>query len=140
MAAWRPFVETTARLQTLLDAELRAAVGMSMSDYNILLILHEASGNRLRMRDLADHMIFSTSRLSYQIDTMARKGWLCRERAPEDRRGNYAVLTDAGREAFAAAARIHADSVQRHFLDAISADDGKALRHIMIRLSEHLDA
>ncbi|MGV9710675.1 MarR family winged helix-turn-helix transcriptional regulator [Gordonia sp. NPDC003424] len=137
-AAWRPFVETTARLHAMLDDDLKASSGMSMSDYSILLMLHEAPDCRLRMREIAEAMVFSTSRLSYQIDAMCRRGWLRRERASEDRRGSYAVLTDDGRAAFAAAAVEHARCVRRLFFDAISPDDGIALQRIMSRLAAGL--
>ncbi|GAA1481613.1 MarR family transcriptional regulator [Gordonia sinesedis] len=139
VAAWRPFVETTAKLQTALDDDLKAHCGMSLSDYHILLILHECPGGRARMRDLAARMVFSSSRLSYQIDAMVRRGWLCREPVPEDRRGSYAVLVDGGREAFATASRHHATTVHRLFTSALTDADGIALAAIMTRLAENLD-
>ncbi|MFW0796243.1 MarR family transcriptional regulator [Gordonia sp. CPCC 205515] len=136
--AWRPFVETTARLHAMLDDDLKSSSGMSMSDYSILLLLHEAPGGRLRMREIADAMVFSTSRLSYQIDTMCRNGWLRRERASEDRRGSYAVLTDDGRAAFEKAAIQHADCVRRIYFEALAPEDGIALQRIMSRLAHRL--
>lgn len=138
-AAWRPYLETTTRLQTVLDDELRKCSGMSLSDYNILLLLQEAPGCRLRMRDLAERMIYSSSRLSYQVDTMVRRGWLCRERAGEDQRGSYAVLTDAGRAAFTAAAAEHLRCVEHLFFDALTPADGVALQGIMSRLARRLE-
>lgn len=137
-AAWRPFVETTARMHAVLDDDLKASSGMSMSDYSILLMLHEVPEGRLRMREIADRLVFSTSRLSYQIDVMCRQGWLRRERASEDRRGSYAVLTDAGRAAFAAAATEHARCVRQLYFDALSPEDGVALHRIMDRLADRL--
>lgn len=140
MQAWRPFIETSARLHAVLDDDLKGSSGMTLSDYSILLMLHEAPDGRLRMRELAERMVFSTSRLSYQIDTLTRQGWLCRERATEDRRGSYAVLTDDGRAAFAAAAREHSRCVSDLFVDALTAEDGKALYRIMNRLAARLPA
>ncbi|MEP9413080.1 MarR family transcriptional regulator [Gordonia sp. VNQ95] len=138
-ASWRLFIETSARLHTLLDEELRAHCGMSLSDYHILLILQECPEQRARMRDLSRRMVFSTSRLSYQIDVMVKRGWLRRESAPEDRRGSYAVVTEAGRQAFAAAARDHGEAVTRLFSTALSPADDRRLASIMETLTHHLD-
>lgn len=112
---------------------------MSLSDYHILLILQECPEHRARMRELSRRMVFSTSRLSYQIDVMVKRGWLRRESAPEDRRGSYAVVTDAGLEAFAAAARDHGEAVTRLFSVALSPADDHHLATIMDTLARHLD-
>ncbi|GAC51335.1 MULTISPECIES: MarR family winged helix-turn-helix transcriptional regulator [Gordonia] len=137
--AWRVFIETAARLQTMLDDDLRAGTGMSLADYSVLLVLHESEGGRLRMRDLAHRMVFSTSRLSYQVDAMVKRGWLQRERATEDRRGSYAVLTEEGRSAFRSAARDHHQCVDALFFSALRPSDGRELRAVMERLAAHLD-
>lgn len=137
--AWRLFVETSARMQTMLDDELRAHCRMSLADYHVLLILHECPGGRARMRELSHRMVFSTSRLSYQIDAMVRRGWLRREAAPEDKRGRYAVLTDDGRTAFTAAAHDHGAAVDRLFTSALSDTEASDLGSIMETLTTHLD-
>ncbi|GAC68533.1 MarR family winged helix-turn-helix transcriptional regulator [Gordonia soli] len=136
--AWQVFIETSARLQTVLDDDLKASAGMSLADYQVLMLLHDAPNRRLRMRELSDRLVFSTSRLSYQIDTLVRRGWLCRERADEDRRGSYAVLTDEGATVFRSAVRDHGRCVRALFTDALTDDDGRALLDIMTRLSAHL--
>ena len=137
--AWRRFIETGARLQTVLDEELKADAAITLSDYNILLMLTEAPGHRIRMRDLADRMVFSSSRLSYQIDTMTRRGWICRERATEDRRGSYAVLTAHGRAAFADAARGHGECIEALFGSVITDDEAATLIGIMDKIRDRLE-
>lgn len=138
-AVWRPFIETSAALQTVLDDELRTTSNISLADYHVLLLLSQADRRRLRMNELARSMVFSTSRLSYQVDVLCRKGWVKRARATEDRRGSYAVLTDAGRAALTDAGHIHLQTVQRLFVDALDAGDAAALTGILTRLSERLE-
>ncbi len=137
--AWQVFIETSVRLQTLLDEDLKASAGMSLADYQVLMLLHDAPNRRLRMGDLSARLVFSSSRLSYQIDSLARRGWLYRARAGEDGRGSYAVLTQAGVDAFRAAARHHARCVDQLFTNALTASDGPVLGDIMTRLADHLD-
>ncbi|GAA3965072.1 MarR family winged helix-turn-helix transcriptional regulator [Gordonia caeni] len=136
--AWRLFIETSARLSTAIDDQLRRDAGMALADYHVLLLLSEAPGHRLRMKEIAERMVFSQSRLTYQVDTLCKRGWLRREPVPEDRRGSYAILTDEGRGAFAAAARGHRELVDRLFYDALTPDDGRELAGLMARLADRL--
>ncbi|EGD56374.1 MarR family winged helix-turn-helix transcriptional regulator [Gordonia neofelifaecis] len=136
--AWRLFIENSARIQTELDRRLRAD-GLCLADYHVLLLLHEAPGRRLRMNELSRRMVFSPGRLSYQVATLCKRGWLRRESAPEDRRGSYAVLTDAGASAFESAARTHGDDVDELFFGGVSDHDAVALAGAMHALADHLD-
>lgn len=138
-AAWQPFIETSARLQTLLDEELRTTSNMSLADYSVLLLLAKAPERRMRMNELSRSMVFSSSRLSYQIDTLAKKGWVSREPVPSDRRGSYATLSDAGLRALSDAGTIHMRSVRRLFVDALDADDGVALAAALRRIATRLE-
>ena len=137
--AWRRFIETSTRLSTTVDEQLRADSQMTLADYHLLLLLREAPGHRLRMKELSDRMVFSASRLTYQVDVLVRRGWLCREPVPGDRRGSYAVLTGDGLAAFTAAAEVHLRHVERLFVDAFSDDDGRRLAALLDRLDRHLD-
>ncbi|MEZ5210714.1 MULTISPECIES: MarR family winged helix-turn-helix transcriptional regulator [unclassified Gordonia (in: high G+C Gram-positive bacteria)] len=137
--AWRLFIETSARLTTALDEQLRRDAHLTLADFHVMLLLSEAPDGRLRMKEVAERMVFSPSRLTYQVDQLCKRGWLCRERAAEDRRGSYAVLTDDGHEVFATAARDHAALVHRLFHDALSPADGGELATLMRRLADHLD-
>ncbi|NMO03960.1 MarR family transcriptional regulator [Gordonia sp. TBRC 11910] len=138
-AAWQPFIETSAHLQTVLDDELRATSNMSLPDYHVLLLLAKSPDQRMRMNELSRSMVFSSSRLSYQIDTLAKKGWVSREPVPTDRRGSYAVVLPAGLQALSDAGYIHMRSVKRLFVDSLDAEDGAALAVILRRIASGLE-
>ncbi len=139
MSSWRAFIETSARLTTVIDDELRRDANMSLADYHVLLLLAEAPEHRLRMKEIAQRMVFSASRLTYQVDQLCKRGWLRRETAAEDRRGSYAVLTEQGLAAFVAAGRGHHEVVHELFFDVLSPEDDHALAAIMGRLAHRLD-
>lgn len=137
-AAWRAYFETSVRLQTRLDRELKAATGLTLIDYNVLLALTDAPGHRLRMGELAEALVFSASRLTYQVTSMERRGLVRREPCPEDGRGLTAVLTEAGAAAFDEAWRHHSRGVHEHFLDHLTDAEVDVVATVFGRLGTKL--
>ena len=102
--AWRAFVSAGRLLIDRLDRELQASAGMPMTYYEVLVQLSETPGRSLRMSELARRSLSSPSRLSHAVARLEELGWVQRQACPSDRRGAFAVLTDAGFAALAAAA------------------------------------
>jgi DNA-binding MarR family transcriptional regulator len=115
-AAWRATVHLSQLLLRQLDREL-APHGLTGHDYEILVVLSEADGHRLRMTDLADATTQSRSRLSHQISRMERRGLVRRDTCEGDKRGTFAVLTPDGLATIERAAPAHVESVRRHYMD-----------------------
>ena len=140
MTAWRAVIESSQRLLTQLEDDLRETSELSFADYHVLVLLSEAPRQRLRMGELASKLIFSPSRLTYQVGTMEKRGLVTREPCPDDKRGSEAVLTDAGLRALRVAAPHHLRSVRQHFVDDLDDADLAALTKIFTRLGERLIA
>jgi DNA-binding MarR family transcriptional regulator len=139
MRAWRGLITTNRLLFEQLGRELARESGLSMADYEVLVQLSEAEGRRMRMTELAFSSLSSKSRLSHQVGRMEEAGWVRRESCPSDRRGAFAVLTDAGFAVLAAAAPGHVESVRRHLFDHLTADEVQQLAEITGKLSARLD-
>lgn len=135
---WRSYLESSVLLQTALDERLRAGSDLSLFEYHLLLLLDEAPGHRLRMGELARAMVFSSSRLSYQIGVLERRSLVCRERDPGDARVIHACLTAAGKKKFDEAGRIHLLAVRELFLDDLSAEEADTLDRVFTRLRTRL--
>jgi DNA-binding MarR family transcriptional regulator len=135
---WRSYIEGSIRLQTALDEELRADAGISLLDYHLLLLLAEAPRGRLRMGELANEMAFSSSRLTYQVGAMERRGWVLRERAEEDRRGTYASITRLGRDTLRRAGAGHGRVVERLFLEEVSEEELEVVAAVFDRVSKRI--
>jgi DNA-binding MarR family transcriptional regulator len=118
--AWRALVGSTGALMATLDAELQSAHQMSLAEYEVLVALSEAAERRLRMTDLAGILHLSPSGLTRRLDTLAKRGWVSRERCPSDRRGTFAVLTEEGFSQLEAAAPTHVRGVREHLIDRLS--------------------
>ncbi|MCM0676199.1 MarR family transcriptional regulator [Micromonospora phytophila] len=140
LAAWRAYIEASQRLFTQLEEDLRADSGLSFADYHVLVLLSEAPGQRLRMGELAGRLVFSPSRLTYQVSSMQRRGLVARESCPEDRRGSEAVLTAAGLLALRDAAPHHLRSVRAHLMDDLDDAEVACLNRIFERLGRRLRA
>ncbi|MEV0944178.1 MarR family winged helix-turn-helix transcriptional regulator [Micromonospora wenchangensis] len=135
---WRAFLTASRALSDTLDRELQRDAGMPHAYYEILVRLSEVPDRRLRMSELADLTGSSRSRLSHAVARLETAGWVRREDCPTDRRGQVAVLTDAGFAALAAAAPGHVEGVRRHLFDALSPAQVDQLRRISETLVAHL--
>ncbi len=116
--AWGVYIRLAKMLMRQLDRDLHP-FGLSTNDYEILVELSEAPGNRLRMTELADLTAQSRSRLSHQVTRMEVKGLVRREGCEGDKRGTFAVITGCGLATLERVAPSHVDSVRRHFVDHI---------------------
>jgi DNA-binding MarR family transcriptional regulator len=133
MRAWRGLLRAQALVLTRLDEELLAAHHLSMAEYEVLVHLAAAPGGALRMSELAERALVSRSGLTRRVDGMAAAGLVERRSCPSDRRGTFAVLTEAGRARLAEAAPTHVAGVRRHFLDHLGAEE-------LVGLADALDA
>jgi len=135
---WLAWVLSTRLLWEELERDLQRDAGLAFGYYEILVMLSEAAGRRLRMSELADATQSSRSRLSHAIARLEDLGWVRRESCPTDRRGAFAVLTDAGFDALASAAPDHVESVRTHLFDQLTPDQQVQLRSISETLLDHL--
>ncbi|MGW3607022.1 MarR family winged helix-turn-helix transcriptional regulator [Micromonospora sp. NPDC005161] len=135
---WRAFLTASRALMDTLDRELQRDAGMPHAYYEILVRLSEAPDRRLRMSDLAEATGSSRSRLSHAVARLEAAGWVRREECATDRRGQVALLTDAGFATLAAAAPGHVEGVRQHLFDALSPAQVDQLRRISETLAEHL--
>jgi DNA-binding MarR family transcriptional regulator len=134
--SWRAFVESSWALHTRLEDELRAATGLSMSDYHVMVVLSESPGHRARMGELASRLVFSPSRLTYQIGSMVKRGLVLKQACPDDGRGQEAVLTDAGMNALVAAAPLHLKTVRDSFIDHLDDEELAVIGRVFARIRE----
>jgi DNA-binding MarR family transcriptional regulator len=131
---WRRFVSTHAAIVRRLDDDLRAQSGLSLSAFEVLYELTRAPGNRLRMAELAERLLFTRSGVTRLVDRLERAGLVERSGCDQDGRGVYAQLTEKGFETFVAAAGPHIDGVRRLFFDRLDGWDD-VLRRLLHQLA-----
>lgn len=136
--AWRHYLRASRALEMALDREL-VNHGMSLAEYEILSMLSEAKGRRIRMSALAELVVQSRSRITHTATRLQRRGWVEREACLSDSRGVELVLTEGGRAALLRAAPIHVAGVRRHLVDAMSRSQFRAVGDAMRRVHETID-
>ena len=135
---WRLFAAALRRLRCQLDRDLQRDAGMPTTYYELLQLLAEAPERARRMSDLAEATRSIPSRISHAVGQLEQAGWVRRELCSHDRRGWFAVLTDAGAAALEAAAPGHEESLRRNLFDRLSPAQVAELRGIAeALLSEH---
>src|SRR5258705_530886 len=126
--AWRGLVRMASQLNARGNRQLQDEYGISLADYEVLVVLSEAPEGRLRVFEVADALAWEQSRVSHQLARMQRRGLVAREDCATDARGAFAVLTAAGRAAIERAAPAPAELVRHLAFDRLSHDEGAAER------------
>jgi DNA-binding MarR family transcriptional regulator len=137
--AWGGFLATYSRVIRVIEADLTETSRITHVEFEVLLRLWSQPGHRLRMQDLAAQSLLTRSGVSRAVERLERAGLVRREGAREDRRGAWAVLTDAGSTRFRAAADSHIPLVRRVFLDLFTPDELKAMAAGWQRVEQHLE-
>src|SRR3954471_12242526 len=133
-AVWVGLLQTHAALARELDADLRAAHGLPLTDFQILRWLADRPCEGVRMAALADTVLLSPSGLSRAIERLEARGLVQRIRCTEDRRGSYAALTEPGIDLVRIAGATHAAGIRRRFLDRLTPAETRSLKAIWDRL------
>ncbi|MCI2976111.1 MAG: MarR family transcriptional regulator [Ferrimicrobium sp.] len=133
LGAFRSILAAHARLLWQLDLELNERHGLSFADFEVLLHLDAAQGGELRLSELAQLALLSRSALSRRVDSLVLMGWVARRSCPTDRRGTFAVLTEAGRDKLGEALSTHDRVLTRMLADRLGDDE---LMSLQIALDE----
>jgi DNA-binding MarR family transcriptional regulator len=94
---WRAVMTRYHHTACALDRELSAQHDLSVSEFELLQLLSEATDScNVRMHDLADEVHLSQSALSRVITRLERDGLVERLACDADRRSIFVAITDAG--------------------------------------------
>jgi DNA-binding MarR family transcriptional regulator len=134
LAAWRGLLTWHRRAVHRLDADLVAAHGVTLEEYDVLVQLAEAPDGVLRMGELAAATLIARSSCTRVVDRLVRRAWVERVRDGDDRRRVVVGLTAAGRGGLRRCAVTHLAGVQDTFAGRLDARDLAALRRVLSHL------
>ncbi|HKG43641.1 MAG TPA: MarR family winged helix-turn-helix transcriptional regulator [Gaiellaceae bacterium] len=134
VAAWVGLLRAHASTTRRFNAELVADHGLTLNDYEVLLHLSRADGNRLRRVDLAERVLLTPSGITRLLEGLERAGYVERASCASDARVTYAQLTDAGDRKLREAAESHVAGIRDFFGERYSKDELEALGDLLERL------
>ncbi|MDA4105680.1 MarR family winged helix-turn-helix transcriptional regulator [Mycolicibacterium holsaticum] len=135
---WRGYLDSTRLLLRALDRQLEVTAAISFADYEVLGLLSEAPQRRLRMSEIAGAAVTTRSGVTRAVNRLAHAGWLRRVPCPEDKRGLFAELTEAGFAKLQSAAPGHVATVRRNVFDLLSPRDVRLFTHAYAEIRAHL--
>ena len=134
LAAWWKLVAAHALLMRRVGCDLAAATVLSVDSYNVLRLLYEAPGHRLRLSKLAVAVFLTRSGVTRLADRLEKEGLLRRDEHIQDRRGSCAVLTAQGWNELKRARAVFARTVAEHFGTHLSDREAETLNTVLSRI------
>jgi DNA-binding MarR family transcriptional regulator len=117
-----------------LSASLLAEHGLSINDFECLLVLSSATDQRLKRVDLARRLLLTPSGVTRLLEGLESAGLVERAACSSDLRVTYAQLTDDGREKLADASCGHMASIRTLFEEHLSSDEIEQLADMLAKL------
>ena len=118
--AWRTYLRMSSLLPAALNRQLQQDCGLTLPEYEVLVSLSEAPGQRLRPFQICETLNWEQSRLSHQLTRMERRGLVTRQECAADGRGAVIELTASGAGAITAAAPRHVATVRTLIFDQLT--------------------
>src|ERR671931_1877445 len=131
LLAFARLLKVHASLTRELNAELVNEQGLTINDYEVLLRLSRAEGNRMRRVDLAEQVLLTASGITRLLDGLEQCGYVERAASASDARVTYAVLTEVGYEKLREAAPTHVGGIRQLFAERFTADELETLAALL---------
>ncbi|MFC4244217.1 MarR family winged helix-turn-helix transcriptional regulator [Gryllotalpicola reticulitermitis] len=137
VAAWEALFRAQVAVMRRLGADFPRN-DISFNEYDVMFTLTRAANRALRLRDLTRAVLLTQPSVSRLVDRLAARGLVDKLPDETDARGTVIRLTDAGRDAFHAVARVHGASIDRIVGDALSPDELEQLTRLTTKLRANL--
>jgi DNA-binding MarR family transcriptional regulator len=136
MQAWRALLTAQAVVLDAVEGQLQDLGQMPLAWYEVLVRLSQTPEGALRMQDLAERLVLSRSGVTRLADRLEAAGLIERASCPSDRRGTYAVLTDAGRAALQRTQPLVDKAVEEQLGRHLEVSEARLLESILGKLLE----
>lgn len=113
--AWVALMRAQRHVFEAIEQELKAQGYPQLAWYDVMLELDRATEGRLRPFEIAERTLFAQPNLSRMVDRLEADGLVRRERFDDDGRGQWVVITEAGRAKRAAMWEIYGTALRKHF-------------------------
>jgi DNA-binding MarR family transcriptional regulator len=134
LTAWARLLRGHAGVRRSVSAQLHANDGLTINEYEALLLLSHAEDNHMRRVDIAEGLQLTASGVTRLLDGLRERGFVERTTCSSDARVAYAVLTDLGRVKLEDATGSHVAGIRALFEERYTTTEIEALSELLARL------
>ena len=131
---WRSFLQTHSTVVKHLEQRMQEKHGLPLAWWDVLIQLADGPDGRMRMGELAESVLLTRSGITRLLDRMIKAGLVSREPCPGDRRGYYAVITQAGKDTIEKVGPDHSDNAWEVFLGHITEEEAAQIGQVFERV------
>jgi DNA-binding MarR family transcriptional regulator len=132
--AWVRLLRGHAGMRRAVSAQLQAEHGLTVNEYETLLLLARAPDRHMRRVDLADSLQLTPSGITRLLDGLRERGLVDKASCARDARVSYAVLTEPGHAKLVAASCSHLGAIRALFEERYSERELETLIELLGRL------
>jgi DNA-binding MarR family transcriptional regulator len=132
--SWVSFLRAHSAITRQLNADLLNVHGLTLNDYEVMLLLSRAEDRRMRRVDLAQSVVLTASGITRLLDGLERAGYVEKDSCATDGRVSYAKLTSNGHAKLKDAAETHLRGVEELFTGRFSDVEIEQLALLLGRL------
>ena len=134
LTSWVCLLRGHAAVRRSVTARLQAGHGLTVNDYEALVLLARAEDGHMRRVDLADALQLTPSGVTRLLDGLEQQGLVKKLGCPGDGRVTYAALTAKGRRKLEQAASAHTAAIRVLFEERYTQKELAVLAELLARL------
>jgi DNA-binding MarR family transcriptional regulator len=134
--AWINLLRAHAVTTRQFNAELLAAHGLTINDFDVLAQLDRAPEKALKRVDLSERVLLTPSGITRLLKGLEEAGYVSNRPCAEDARVTYAVLTPKGEKKLAEARATHIADVREVFSQLFDDDELAVLAELLERIPQ----
>jgi DNA-binding MarR family transcriptional regulator len=134
--AWINLLRAHAVTTRQFNAELLAAHGLTINDFDVLAQLARAPEKSLKRVDLSERVLLTPSGITRLLKGLEEAGYVSNRPCAEDARVTYAVLTPEGEKKLAEARKTHVSDVRDVFSELFTEDELVVLAELLERIPQ----
>lgn len=133
--AWVRLMRAQRLVLSAIEHELKAAGLPPLGWYDVLLELVRVEDGKLRPFEIEKRTLLAQHNLSRLLDRMERNDLVRREAFVDDGRGQWVIITDAGRATQSQMWSVYAVAIQKHVGEKLDDDRADRLADLLAVLS-----
>lgn len=135
LKAWESFIIRQSVVIKSIEKDLENQKdALPLHWYDVLLVINHSKNKKLRLNEIADKIVTSRSALTRSVEKLAKKGLLTKEKCGDDKRGQFASITESGKQALKKTWVYYRQAIQSHFGYFFNSTEAKNLERLLNKI------